>query len=50
MFKEKKQEVAPDTPGIRLLCPTHWTVCGEPIMPSCKLHLKRAKMNLLTQK
>jgi len=29
LFKEKKQEVAPDTPGIRLLCPTRWTVRGE---------------------
>ena len=29
LFKEKKQEVAPDTPGIQLLCPTRWTVCGD---------------------
>ena len=29
LFKEKKQEVAPDTPGIRLLCPTRWTVRGD---------------------
>ena len=21
--------MAPDTPGIRLLCPTHWTVHGD---------------------
>ena len=29
LFEEKKQEVAPDTPGIRLLCPMRWTVRGD---------------------
>lgn len=29
LFRDLKQEMAPDTPGIRLLCPTRWTVCGD---------------------
>ena len=26
IFKKLKNEVSLDSPGIRLLCPTHWTV------------------------
>lgn len=26
MFQKLKQELAPDTPGVRILCPTRWTV------------------------
>jgi len=26
MFYQLKQVLAPDTPGFRMLCPTHWTV------------------------
>ena len=29
LFRDLKQELAPDTPGIRVLCPTRWTVRGE---------------------
>jgi len=28
-FETLKTEIAPDTPGIRTLCPTYWTVCTE---------------------
>ena len=28
-FETLKAEIAPDTPGIRTLCPTHWTVRAE---------------------
>ena len=29
IFEDIKQEVAPDCPGFRVLCPTRWTVRGE---------------------
>lgn len=29
MFEKLKKELAPDTPGFRVLCPTRWTVRGE---------------------
>ena len=29
LFRNLKQDIAPDTPGIRVLCPTRWTVRGE---------------------
>ena len=29
LFQEKKQELSPDGPGVRMLCPTQWTVCGD---------------------
>jgi len=29
LFKENRQEVAPDTLGVRFLYPTCWTVCGD---------------------
>jgi len=29
LFRNFKQELAPDVPGIRVLCPTRWTVRGE---------------------
>ena len=27
-FQKLKQELAPDTPGFRVICPTRWTVCA----------------------
>ena len=29
MFASLKADLAPDTPGIRVLCPTRWTVRAE---------------------
>ena len=29
VFQEKKQELAPDVPGMRVLCPTRWTVRAD---------------------
>ena len=29
LFEEIKAELAPDSPGLRVLCPTRWTVRGE---------------------
>ena len=29
LFQEKKQELSPDGPGVRMLCPTQWTVRGD---------------------
>ena len=28
-FEKIKSELAPDTPGVRVLCPTRWTVRAE---------------------
>ena len=28
-FESLKQNIAPDTPGFRVLCPTRWTVCAN---------------------
>lgn len=28
-FETLKKELAPDTPGLRVLCPTRWTVCAQ---------------------
>lgn len=29
LFENIKKELAPDSPGLRVLCPTRWTVRGE---------------------
>ena len=29
IFKEYKDDISTDSPGIRILCPTHWTVRAE---------------------
>lgn len=29
IFEDIKQELAPDCPGFRVLCPTRWTIRGE---------------------
>ena len=29
LFREIKEEIAPGTPGIRVLCPTRWTVRAD---------------------
>ena len=29
MFDDIKEEMAPDDPGIRVLCPTRWTVRAD---------------------
>ena len=28
LFKKLKEDLAPEFPGLRMLCPTRWTVCG----------------------
>ena len=28
LFQKLKSELAPDSPGFRILCPTRWTVCA----------------------
>ena len=29
LFKHIKDEIAPTSPGVRVLCPTRWTVCAD---------------------
>ena len=44
LFDKFKQELAPDTPGFRVLCPTRWTVRANSLqsaidnwLPLCEL-------------
>ena len=32
MFEEIKDEIAPGSPGVRVLCPTRWTVRADSMM------------------
>ena len=31
LFEKIKRELAPQSPGMRVLCPTHWTVRADPL-------------------